>query len=252
VAVDRLQHFLDLAAGAPPERDTRYFRAWQRVSVEVQREVRSLAVNTFFAHWWRAVADLDRAFTIVVYSCCQPCYGRRPADFTYDICELATLTTPLRLVGRSMQVRLAQLSEEFQGDARMKRRFAPVWHLDILNTVRKKPRLLIELLAREATMVNALIEMGTTRDERAAKRFLKSTIMVARMIGVDSADLQDLVLGTSAENLGNGGILEGDDVAAAGSPDAGIGGDENRHDGSADGRGQVADAGIVPDVHACG
>jgi hypothetical protein len=248
----RLQNFLDKAAGTPLERDARHFRTWQRVSVQVQREVRALAARTFFAEEWRAAVNLDRAFTIVVYSSCQPCYGRRPMDFTYDICELATLSTPLRLIGRSMQTRLAQISEGFAGDARLKRRFLPVWHVDILHAVKKKPRTLIELLAREAAMTSALIDFGTRRDARAEKRFVKAAMRAARVLGVDSAALQDAVLRTAIENLGDSGVFEDGDMVPAGSPDPRICGDENSDHGSADGGGQVADAGVVPDVHACG
>jgi hypothetical protein len=247
----RLQSFVDLAAGTPPERDARHFRTWQRVSVQVQRDVRTLAARTFFAGESPAAVNLDSAYTMVVYSSCQPCYGRRPMDFTYDICELATLSTPLRLIGRSMQARLSEISESFQGEARLKRRFLPVWHVDILHQVQKKPRTLIELLAREAAMTAALIDFGTRRDARAEKRFVKAVVRAARVLGLDSAALQDAVLQTTIENLADGGVFEDGDMVPAGSPDAGIGGDENRDDRSADRRGQMADAGIVPDVQAC-
>jgi hypothetical protein len=252
MAVTCLQSFLDLAAGTPVERDARHFRTWQRVSVHVQREVRALAAQTFFAQEWRAAVNLDRAFTMVVYSSCHPCYGRRPMDFTYDICELATLSTPLRLIGRNMYARLAQISQGFQGDSHLKRRFLPVWHVDILHAVKRKPRTLIELLAREATMTGALIDFGTRRDARSEKRFLKTAVRAARVLGIDSATLQDAVLRTAIENLGHRGVFEDVDMVPAGRPDARIGGDKNRDHGSADGRGQMADAGIVPDVHACG
>lgn len=247
MAVNRLQSFLDAAAGAPPERDGRHFRAWQRVSVQVQREVRSLVLQQF------STADLDRALTMAVYSACQPSYGQRPMEFTYDLGDPATMPLALRLIGRSLQARLAQISAALPGDdARMKRRFAPVWHVDTLNTVKKKPRLLIELLAREAAMINALIDLGTRREERTAKRFMKSSFAAARVLRIDSDTLRELVLRTGTENLGNGRIPEDDDAIAAGSPDERIGGNENRDHGSPDGRGQMADAGIVPDVHACG
>src|SRR5579864_7908381 len=130
MAVDRLQNFLDLAAAAPPEKDARHFRTWQRVSIQVQREVRSRAASKFFEEESRAAANMDRAFTMVVYSSCQPCYGRRPMEFTYDIGELVTLSSVLRLIGRGMQVRLAQISAGIQSDPRLKRRFLPVWYLD--------------------------------------------------------------------------------------------------------------------------
>jgi len=249
--MDRIQIFLDRTADAPPERDARHFRTWQRVAVQVQRDVRSLAAQTFFASESRVADDLDRAFTMVVYSSCQPCYGQRPMEFTYDMGDPAALAAALRLIGRSLQARLAQISARFPSDARLKRRFARIWHVDILNTVKRKPRTLIELLAREATMINALIDLGTRRDERTVKRFVKSTWSAARVLGVDSDALQDLVLRTSVENLGDARIFEDDHVFPTGSPDLRIGGDENCDHGSPDGGGQVADAGIVPDVQAC-
>jgi hypothetical protein len=252
MAVDRLQTFLDLAAGAPPENDARHFRTWQRISVQVQREVRALAARNFFSEEWRPALDLDRAFTMVVYSSCHPCYGRRPMEFTYDIGDLVTLSTVLRLIGRSMQARLAQISAGFTSDPRLKRRFLPVWHVDILKAVKNKPRTLIEMLAREGIMINALIELGTMRNARTTKRFLKNTWSAARILGVTSEVLEDLVLRISAENLINGRIFEDDDAFSPGSPDARIGRDENRDDRCANGRGQVTDAGIVPDIHACG
>jgi hypothetical protein len=252
VAVDRLQHFLNLAAVAPPERDVRHFRTWQRVSVQVQREVRTLAARHFFADESRFAINLNRAFTMVVYSCCQPSYGRRPLDFTYDIAELVKLSTIFRLIGRGMQLQLARISAGIQSDERLKRRFLPVWHADILQAVKNHPRMLIEMLAREAAMINTLIELGAMRDPRTVKRFVKNTEGAAKMLGVSSFVLQDLVLRTAAENLVNGRVFEDRDAVSSGSPDAGIGGDENRNHGSPDGGGQVADAGIVPDIQACG
>ena len=247
----RLQSFLDSSAAAPLERDARHFRTWQRVSVRVQREVRTLAVRNFFADEWRVAVNLDHAFTMAVYSSCQPCYGRRPAEFTYDICELAALSTPLRLIGRNLQARLAQISDGFHGDPRLKRRFLPVWHADILRAVKSKPRTLIEILAREASMTAALIDLGIRRDPRAEKRFTKAVARTARILGLDSSALQDTMLQAAIENLGDTGIFEDGDMVALGSPDSGIGGDENRDDRSPDRRGQMADAGIVPDIHAC-
>ncbi len=251
MAVDRLQNFVDLAADAPPERDARHFRTWQRVSVQVQREVRSLAAQNFFAGDWRPAINMDQAYTIVVYSSCQPCFGRRPVEFTYDIGDLVTLTSVLRLIGRGMKVRLAQVAAGIQSDPRLRRRFLPVWHADILKVVKAKPRTLIEMLAREAIMINALIDLGTTGSARTQKRFERNIVALARILGIDSGVLQDFVLRVGSENLVNGRIFEDDDVFSPGSPDSRIGGDEYRDDRSPHGCGQVTDAGVIPDVHAC-
>jgi hypothetical protein len=249
--MDRLQTFLDMTAGTPPERDARHFRTWQRVSVQVQREVRTLVAETFFADESRVAKDLDRAFTIAVFSACKPCFGRRSMDFTYDAGDLATIPIATRLIGRGLQGRLARISGRLQY-LPLRRRFAPVWHADILNAVKRKPRTLLEFLAREASMIDALIGLGAARDERTVKRFLKIAAAAARVLGVDSDALLDLVLRTGIENLVDGRIFEDSDVLAAGSPEARIGGEEDGNDGSPNCGGQVADARVVPDVQACG
>ena len=251
MAVDLLQNFLHLAAAAPPEKDTRHFRAWQRVSVQLQRKIRALAAQTFFADEGRIALNLDHAHdSAVVYSSCQPCYGRRPLEFTYDIGDLITLSTVLRLIGRGMQARLAHVSARIQSDLRLKRRFLPVWHLDILKSVKTKPRTLIEMLAREGVMINALLELGAVHTDRSMKRFERSSTSLARILGLDSKVLQNLILRTSAENLVNGRILEDDDPFAPGSPQARVGRDEDRYYRSPDGRGQMANPRIVPDIQA--
>lgn len=217
----------------------------------MQREVRALAARTFFAQELSPGMNMDRAYTMIVYSSCQPCYGRRPAEFTYDIGDLVTLSSVLRLIGRAMRARLAHIAARIQFDPKLRRRFLPVWHQDILQSVKYKPRPLIEMLAREAAMINALIELGTTPDERNQSRFLKATCAAARIIALDSDVLQDLVLRTSAESLLHRGIFEDRHPVSPGRPDARIGGDKNRDDGSSDGRRQMADAGIVSDIEAC-
>ena len=47
--MDRLQHFLNTAAATPREQEGRHFRTWQRVSVQLQREIRSLVAERYFA-----------------------------------------------------------------------------------------------------------------------------------------------------------------------------------------------------------
>ena len=250
-----LQTFLDLAARTPPERDGCHFRTWQKVSVQAQREVRSFVARDFFADEARVAAGLNRglkrAFLIVVYSSCQPCYGRPQMDFTYDMSDIGWMTNALRFIGRPLQLRLAEISAGFRTNERLKRRFAPVWHVDILNAVKKRPQALMELLAREAAMINSLIELGTRRNARAQNKLLKTTVCAARVLGVDSDALLDQILRTGAENLVNGRILKRRRAVSPRSPDARIGGHKNRDYRSPDSRGQMADPGIISDIHLC-
>jgi hypothetical protein len=250
--VEHLQQFLDLAAAAPQECDAGHFRIWQKMSLQLQREIRSLAARNFFADERRPAANLDLAYTMVVYWSCQPFYGRRPLEFTYDIGDVVTLSTVLRLIGRGMQVRLKAISQGIQSDQRLKRRFLPVWYLDILKAVKQKPRTFIEMLAREAIMISSLIELGATGSERTARRFVKNTESLGRILGLDSTFLQDLVLRTGIEHLSHGRILKDRDKAAPGSPDARIGGDKNGNHGNTHSGRQVTNPGIVSDIQACG
>lgn len=250
MGVNPLQNFLHLAVDTPAERNGRYFRAWQKVSVRTQRKVRSLVAQNFFSQEQRVLADTDLAYTFAVYASCQPCYGRRPAEFTYDINDVVALNLPLRLIGRSMKVHLAEIAASIS-DPRLKRRFQPVWHVDIVKAVRKQPRTLIEMLARESTMISSLIDLGTVRTERAEKRFAKHVESASRVLGLETNILYDAVLRAGAEYLADSRILEDSDELAAGSPEDRVSGDEDSDDRGADGCGQMADAGIVPDVHAC-
>ena len=249
--MDRLPQFVAVAGGAPSERDPRHFRAWQRVSVQAQRDVRLLASREFFSGDARAAADTDRAYTMAVYSACQPCYGRRPMDFTYDAGDFSALAEALQKLGRALQGRLAEITRALT-EPRLKRRFLPVWHQDILNTVKRKPRLLMELLAREASAINALIELGTMRDERAVRRFHHTCLRAASALGVPSQALEDTLLRAGIENLGDTGLFKDGDMFAPGSPDERICADENGDGWRARGGCQMTDAGVVADIQPRG
>ncbi len=170
-------------------------------------------------------------------------------QFTYDAGDEKMLANAMRLIGRGLQARLSEVTAHFR-DERLKRRLAPIWCQDIQNAARRKPRLLLELLGREASMVNSLIDLGTQRHGRTARRFLKTSSAAARVLGLDSAVLQDLVLRTGIENLSDGGLFEDSDLLTPGSPDTWIGTEEDGDHRSSDSGRQMADSGIVPDIEA--
>jgi hypothetical protein len=53
------------------------------------------------------------------------------------------------------------------------RRYAPVWHEDVLRAVQKKPREFIALLGGEAALINAVIDLGTARRMAAVRPFAR-------------------------------------------------------------------------------
>ena len=138
-----------------------------------------------------------------------------------------------------MQTELARVTEQIKpiAPAPLVRRYAPVWHEDILIAVQKKPRRLIALLAAESTLINALIDWGTMRNPNAERRFAKACATAARAYGLFNADdLRVKVLEEAKDVLGrlrepadrashlvDGGILEDRDPVASRSPDPRVG-----------------------------
>src|SRR5260370_41450206 len=66
------------------------------------------------------------------------------------------------------------------GRPELARRYAPVWHQDVLRAVRNKPRLLMALLGDEAVLINAVIDLGTARTMEAVKPFARCANLALR------------------------------------------------------------------------
>ncbi|MGD1093363.1 MAG: hypothetical protein ABSB35_15405 [Bryobacteraceae bacterium] len=183
-------------AATPAETDQQYFRTWQRLSVHLQKEIRPWVSERYFRDIART-EDRDSGYPTVLYAACRPCYGRRPADFTYDVADPSTLPAAWRTIGRALRIELARVVQQIDGVAPppLVRRYAPVWHQDILLAVQKKPRRLISLLACEAALINTLIDWGTIRTAGAEKRFAKTLATAARAFELaDPAELRIKVL----------------------------------------------------------
>src|SRR6185437_10246471 len=144
-----------------PEKDPRYFRTWQRVSVVLQKAMRRWIPEIYFRDLAR-FEDREAAYQLIVYAASRPCYGRPKTEFTYDISDPDTLPTTLRTIGQSLRNVLGPIEQRLReaGQPRLARRYLPVWYQDILNDVRKKPKLLTALLAREAKLIDAVIDLG--------------------------------------------------------------------------------------------
>jgi hypothetical protein len=152
--------------GAPPERDPAYFPTWQRVSLALQRWLRDSAA----AHYFRDPSrfeDRAAAYPMIIYQACRPFFGRPRTEFTYDLRDFPwrqdTLEASWRLTGRAIQRVLARIEQRLLalGQESLARRYSPVWHEDVLVAVRRKPKAYADLLAREAALINAVIDLGT-------------------------------------------------------------------------------------------
>ena len=252
---------------APTERDPGYFRAWQGVSLALQRWLRDQVADAYFADLAH-FENRQAAYPMIVYQASRLSHGRPRTEFTYDLRDYPecrnTLISSWKLTGRAIQavLRRIELRLNDAGMTALAHRYAPVWHEDVLVAVKQKPKAYVELLMAESAVINAAIDLGTERSMDAANRFGKTVHLNLRK--VYGMDLQGLELGilaeatralsqhpvSSGDNLRNIRALQDSHPLAAGSPDARIAGQEDGDDGCADGGGQMRDAGVVADIDA--
>lgn len=253
---------------SPVETDPGYFRAWQLVSVALQRGLRKWSADLYFRDA-RRFEDRQEAYTMVIYSTCRAYYGRPRTEFTYDVADAGTLPGALKSIGSPIERTLAKHNARLcaEGRVALARRYSPVWYQDILNAVKQRPKPLIRLIAREARLIDAVIDLGTRREETSARRLAKIANGVLR--NLHEVDMRELFPGVLQEttavlmrqarkhtNSMNHGvdrrIFEDANVGAAGRPDGGVGGEKYGDGRHAGGGGEMRDPGIVADIHARG
>jgi hypothetical protein len=186
----------DVWPTAPLESHPSYFRTWQHVSVALQRGLRVWAPEFYFRDLGRC-EDRDGAYAMVVYSACRLFYGHPRTEFTYDIADEATLHAAVRTIGCGIERTLAFLEARLKagGCAELARSYSPLWYQDVLAAVKKRPRRLITLLAREAKLIDAVIDLGTQRNRAAARKFVRRSNSALRNLGgVDMRSLLPRVL----------------------------------------------------------
>jgi hypothetical protein len=251
---------------APTEHDPGYFCAWQRVSLALQRWMRDQVAEAYFADLTQ-FESRPAAYPMIVYQASRLCHGRPRTEFTYDLRDYpecrTTLVTSWKLTGRAIQAVLGRIERRLYdgGMTELAHRYAPVWHQDVLVAVKKKPKPYVDLLMAESAVINAVIDLGTERSVEAANRFGKTVhLNLRKLYGMD---LQRLGVGALAEatralsehrgdHLPDSGTFENSDMGTAGSPHAGIAGEEDGDDGCAHGGGEMSDSRVIADVHARG
>jgi hypothetical protein len=250
---------------SPEERDPSYFRTWQRVSIALQKSFRQRALEIYF-HDPSRLQDHETACTMIVFAASRPCYGRPRCDFTYDVADPWTLYSAWRSLGNSVRCVLAPIEKRLRdaGEVALARRYGAVWHEDVLVAVKQHPRPFIRMIAMEARLVEAVIYMGTRRNEAAAIRFHHIALnALGSFYGDDMTELIPCLMEEAtrvlaadfvsrSNHLVYAGIAQHGHARAAGSPDFGIGGQENGDHRSPHSRGKVADSRIVSQVDAGG
>jgi hypothetical protein len=201
-------------AGVPKETDPEYFHVWQRVSLALQKSLRTWIAETYFEDLAR-FDDRSAAYPMLVYESARLYHGKPPLDFTYDLHDyphcLLTLALALKLTGRALQANLAQTERRLHdsGNAALARRYAPRWYQDILRGVRARPRAFIELLAAERRLIDAVVDLGANRTASGVNRFARSASQALRNVyGMDLRELGLRALHLTTEILAENALAE--------------------------------------------
>lgn len=225
---------------APGERDADYFPRWRRVSLALQRWLRDSIAEEYFRDPAR-LEDRADCYPMIVYQACRPFFGKPRTEFTYDLrdfpwCE-ETLAASWKLTGRGLQRVMGGLEARLRamGNEQLARRYSPVWFEDVLVAVQRRPRLYADLLAREAAVINAVIDLGTQPKVDSVNRSSKIISQQLRKIHgpKNSMDLRSLGYGvfeeasralaqhaaSDGERGEDGGILQNAHMQATRSPD---------------------------------
>jgi hypothetical protein len=255
----------------PPERDPLYFRTWQRTSVALQKALRQWIPDLYFRDITR-FEDRDTAYQLIVYAASRPYYGQARTEFTFDMADPGALPAALRSIGHATQGVLMPVEQRLRVGRRpdVARHYMPVWYQDILIAVKKKPKILMRILADEARLINAVIDLGTSRDAASVSRFLRVAAAVLRIfLGEDMRQLIPMLLDVAAQvlteilaernrppggldNLLDTGTFHDHHAPAARRPDRRVRDEKDRNNRRPNGGSQVGDAGIVADINPGG
>jgi hypothetical protein len=167
--------------GAPVERQRNYFRTWRSVSVALQEMLRRKSLEIYFRDI-SAYEDRAAAWPLLVYHALRPSRGVPETEFTYDIGDVAVLDEALKLMQRPMRDLLEAARVRLLAADRpeLSRRYAPIWHEDVVRAVRAKPRRLLALLGDEAMLIDAFITLGASKDLAQVKPFTRRIMTTLR------------------------------------------------------------------------
>lgn len=146
---------------APGERDAAFRDVYPRISLAVQRALRTWLPRMFFTSLER-YRTLEKAFPLLVYGSSWPYVGRSKYDLTYDIFSDASMALFFRRASRQLPRQLSRVHAVLlqAGDKSTVVHYHPRRVEEVLCAVQAKPKYLLGLLAAEAFLVNAFVILG--------------------------------------------------------------------------------------------
>jgi hypothetical protein len=183
---------------APGESDPGYFSAWQKVSLALQRALRSWIPELSLGDMSQ-YEDREAMYPLLVYQASRICHGRPRTEFTYDVADEGTLPCAWRMIGAGLRETLARTQARIHelGRPELARRYAPIWHQDVLRYVQEHPKSFISLLAQESILINAIIDMGASHQVMSVKAFARAANTALR--NVAGMDMRKLYLRSLSE-----------------------------------------------------
>ena len=204
---------------APLPNQAAYYDTWQPVSLALQKELKSVIARQYFSDITR-FEDREIAYAVIAYQASRLFHGQSRTELTYDLRDYpectTTLSQALRLTGRTTQIILAEVEQRLleAGRPELSRRYAPLWYQDVLVAAKKRPRQLVELLAAETAVINAVIDLGTDRSVPNVNRTSRVINQTLRSVmGVDMRGLGSGILDTATRALADVAVDRGLNVA---------------------------------------
>ncbi len=174
---------------APDERGPGFFPVYARVARAVQRAVRIWLPYIYFSDVGR-YETLDAAFPLVVYQASRPFPCKPGFNFNYDVMDQPSMMSFFRQAALGLPGVLAEV-EALLLNAGRKRTAAfynPGQAGKILASVQQKPQQLRSLLAADASLVDALVNLGC-RAHGLRDRAAKDPASAVRALSRFAADL---------------------------------------------------------------
>ncbi|MGE5645250.1 MAG: hypothetical protein ACM336_05600 [Acidobacteriota bacterium] len=147
---------------APAENEPEFFPVYAKVSVAVQRAMRTWLPFVYF-HDIGRYEDLLAALPLVFYQSTRPFYGRPKSEFAYDLISPecpGIAGAPLAIEQLSRELRKVAQALRATGRDRLAEYYAPWRAPEILAGIVRRPRLINALITGDALFIHGLVRLG--------------------------------------------------------------------------------------------
>jgi hypothetical protein len=203
-------------AKAPSERAAEFFQVYSRVARAVQGAMR---VWTPYLHFEspEAYEDTETAVPLIAFQASRPYFGRPKYDFTYDFLNEERMASFFRQVAPRFGVEMERIESMLRaaGRDRLAALYEPREKRRLLATLQRRPSMLQPLLAADARLVDAVVNLGCQASQLGRLKGSSPALVVRglrksidQFVKAMNAKLRSLYAGRERMSLGSLLLLE--------------------------------------------